>query len=76
MPDWDLIVLELEYRADEEEDRLLQFVVDTFPHLTSLKPHRCHSVLEKQEKRDVSTMSDGHPIQCGCPLIANIATYR
>ena len=76
MPDWDLIVLELEYRADEEEDRLLQFVVDTFPHLTSLKLHRYCSVLEQQKQRDVSTVSDDHPMQCGCPLIANIATYR
>ncbi|KZT71379.1 hypothetical protein DAEQUDRAFT_755868 [Daedalea quercina L-15889] len=32
--------LEVEYRADEEEDALLRYIATTFPHLKSLKIHR------------------------------------
>ncbi|KAH9930630.1 uncharacterized protein B0H18DRAFT_930237 [Fomitopsis serialis] len=45
--------LEIEYRADDEDDALLRHVVKTFPLLTSLKIHRYRSALEIEEGRDV-----------------------
>ncbi|KAH9930634.1 uncharacterized protein B0H18DRAFT_905242 [Fomitopsis serialis] len=44
--------LEIEYRADNEDDALLQYVVATFPHLVSLKIHRYRSHTEEWEGRD------------------------
>ncbi|EPS95463.1 hypothetical protein FOMPIDRAFT_1132494 [Fomitopsis schrenkii] len=58
--------LEIEYRADEGEDALLQFMVVNFPHLTSLKLHRYRSALEQREGRDVSAVSHNLPIPPCC----------
>ena len=46
--------LEIEYRADEEDEALLRYMVQTFPNITSLKIHRHRSELEDH---DVSVVS-------------------
>ncbi|KAH9930632.1 uncharacterized protein B0H18DRAFT_930250 [Fomitopsis serialis] len=53
----DLDHLEIEYRADDEDDALLRQVAATFPRLTSLKIHRYRSAFEIQEQRDVPMVS-------------------
>ncbi|TFY68310.1 hypothetical protein EVJ58_g1093 [Rhodofomes roseus] len=50
----DLDHLEIEYRADGEEDALLRQIAAMFPRLTSLKFHRYRSAQERQGKVDVS----------------------
>lgn len=49
--------LELEYRADDDDDALWKFMSSSFPRLTRLTIHRFRSVREKEQGRDVSVVS-------------------
>lgn len=53
----ELNCLELEYRADDDDDDLWRYIASAFPQLTHLRIFRLRSVREQEERRDVSVVS-------------------
>jgi len=62
----DLNHLEIEYRADDEDDALLQHIAMSFPRLISLKIHRYRCHTEKREGRNAPVARIAHTLT---PLI-------